>query len=92
MRVLPRGNWMDDSGEVVEPGVPRFLPQLKTTGRATRLDLANWMTSAENPLTARVWVNRVWMHHFGEPLVENPGDFGLQTPRPVQAELTQANV
>ena len=52
-----------------------------------RLDLANAIASPDNPLTARVWVNRVWMHHFGEPLVENPGDFGLRTPRPVHHEL-----
>jgi hypothetical protein len=52
-----------------------------------RLDLANAIASRDNPLTARVWVNRVWMHHFGEPLVENPSDFGLRTKRPVQHEL-----
>ena len=52
-----------------------------------RLNLAQAIASAKNPLTARVWVNRVWMHHFGEPLVENPSDFGLQTKRPVQLEL-----
>src|SRR5690606_31129907 len=45
MRVLPRGNWLDDSGEIVEPGVPEFLPGLNTEQRATRLDLARWMTS-----------------------------------------------
>ena len=74
--------------------VPRqFLRQLSpatrqpfTTGGG-RLDLAHAIASPENPLTARVWVNRVWMHHFGEPLVENPSDFGLQTPAPVQLEL-----
>ncbi|MDP6557981.1 MAG: PSD1 and planctomycete cytochrome C domain-containing protein [Pirellulaceae bacterium] len=52
-----------------------------------RIDLANAIVSSENPLTARVWVNRVWMHHFGEPLVENPSDFGLRTKRPVYHEL-----
>jgi hypothetical protein len=52
-----------------------------------RLDLANAITAADNPLTARVLVNRVWMHHFGEPLVETPNDFGLRTPRPIQADL-----
>lgn len=52
-----------------------------------RLELANQIASAENPLTARVWVNRIWMHHFGEPLVENPSDFGLRTSQPVQHEL-----
>ena len=52
-----------------------------------RIDLANAIVSTENPLTARVWVNRVWMHHFGEPLVENPDDFGLRTKRPVHHAL-----
>src|SRR5262249_22016018 len=52
-----------------------------------RLDLANAILAEDNPLTARVFVNRVWMHHFGEPLVETPNDFGLRTPRPLQADL-----
>jgi hypothetical protein len=51
------------------------------------LELAQAIASPQNPLTARVWVNRVWMHHFGQPLVESPSDFGLQTPRPLQHEL-----
>ncbi len=57
------------------------------TDGAGRLDLAAAIASPTNPLTARVWVNRVWMHHLGEPLVENPSDFGLQTKRPEQLEL-----
>jgi hypothetical protein len=52
-----------------------------------RLQLADAIVSPENPLTARVFVNRVWMHHFGVPLVATPGDFGVRTPRPVQAKL-----
>ena len=52
-----------------------------------RLNLANAIASPDNPLTARVWVNRVWMHHFGQPLVDSPGDFGLQTKRPEHHEL-----
>jgi hypothetical protein len=52
-----------------------------------RLDLAEAISAPDNPLTARVCVNRVWMHHFGEPLVETPNDFGLRTPRPTQADL-----
>lgn len=71
----------------------RFLGLLSPEERpefqqgAGRLELANAIASAGNPLTARVWANRVWMHHFGESLAENPGDFGLQTKRPVQHEL-----
>jgi hypothetical protein len=52
-----------------------------------RLELANAIASPKNPLTARVWGNRVWQHHFGEPLVANPSDFGLRTKRPVHHEL-----
>jgi hypothetical protein len=52
-----------------------------------RLELAQSIASKENPLTARVMVNRVWMQHFGKPLVSLPSDFGIQTPRPEQAEL-----
>lgn len=56
-----------------------------STGR--RLMLARWITSRENPLTARVAVNQVWMRHFGEPLVETVFDFGRQAKRPEHAEL-----
>ena len=52
-----------------------------------RLNLANAIASKQNPLTARVWANRVWMHHFGEPLVPDPSDFGLRTQAPVQQQL-----
>ena len=56
-----------------------------STGRRTAL--ARWITSRENPLTARVAVNHVWMRHFGEPLVASMFDFGLRTPRPANANL-----
>jgi len=56
-----------------------------STGR--RLALARWFVSKENPLTARVAVNHVWLRHFGEPLVESVFDFGLRAKRPIQAEL-----
>ena len=57
--LLPRANWMDDSAPIVEPAIPRFLGVLDTKGvRASRLDLANWLISRDNPLTARVIVNR----------------------------------
>lgn len=73
--------------------VPRkFLQLLDPSNRpfrhgSGRLELANAIASDLNPLTARVWVNRIWMHHFGEPLVSDPSDFGLQSNKPVQLEL-----
>ncbi len=79
MRVLPRGNWLDDSGEVVEPGVPASLPKLTPAGkRANRLDLAKWLVSPEHPLTARVFVNRLWKLVYGNGLVTSLEDFGSQ--------------
>ncbi len=56
-----------------------------STGR--RLALAKWIASAENPLTARVAVNHVWMRHFGTPLVESVFDFGLRAKQPLHSEL-----
>src|SRR5262249_50327893 len=74
-RILPRGNWMDDSGAVVQPAIPEFLGRLQTAGtRATRLDLANWLVSPTNPLTARAYVNRVWRQFFGVGLWTTLGD------------------
>lgn len=64
-----------------------YAPVYPTTSTGRRLSLARWMTSPENPLTARVAVNHVWMRHFGEPLVENVFDFGLRTERPLHADL-----
>ena len=88
MRVLPRGNWMNDSGEIVSPGVPHFMRQLEDQGaRATRLDLANWLTAADNPLTARVFVNRVWKMCFGIGLSKTLDDLGAQGEWPTHPEL-----
>lgn len=56
-----------------------------STGR--RLALARWITRADNPLTARVAVNHIWLRHFGAPLVENVFDFGVRTPQPALADL-----
>jgi len=60
-------------------------PDGNTTGRRTTL--ANWLTSPENPLTARVIVNRIWFHHFGQGLVDTPSDFGQMGQRPTHPEL-----
>lgn len=87
MRVLPRGNWMDMSGDVVAPGVPQFLPQIETAERASRLDLADWLVSEQNPLTARVFVNRLWKLYFGTGISRVLDDVGSQGEAPVHPEL-----
>ena len=91
MRVLPRGNWLDDSGPVVTSSIPKFLGTLDTgSKRATRLDLASWLTDAENGnglLTARVFANRFWYLLFGEGIARNLTDFGGQGEPPSHPEL-----
>lgn len=91
-RVLPRGNWQDESGPVVEPDVPAFLEgttlaRAAGSKRLTRLDLANWLVSPENPLTARVFVNRLWKQFFGVGLSNVMEDVGAQGEWPVHPEL-----
>ncbi|HXG60695.1 MAG TPA: PSD1 and planctomycete cytochrome C domain-containing protein [Planctomycetota bacterium] len=88
VRIRPRGNWMDDSGEIVLPATPKFLPPLGVEGRrATRLDLARWLVAPENPLTARVFVNRLWRLFFGMGLSRSLDDLGAQSEWPVHPEL-----
>ena len=87
-RILPRANWMDETHEIVEPAVPAFLAKLETDGRrATRLDLANWLVSQQNPLTARAFVNRLWREFFGTGLSKVLEDLGSQGEWPVNPEL-----
>jgi hypothetical protein len=87
-RILPRANWMDDSQPIVEPAIPRFLGELDTKGeRATRLDLANWLVSRNNPLTARAFVNRTWREFFGTGLSKTLDDLGSQGEWPIHPEL-----
>ena len=83
-------------GNPTAPGrkVPRrFIELLSEEGvkpfskGSGRLELANKIAAPANPLTARVIVNRAWMHHFGEPLVASPSDFGKRVNAPVHAEL-----
>ncbi len=80
IRVLPRGNWMDDSGEPLTPAFPAVLSSSSPASetRLTRLDLAKWIVSPENPLTARVFVNRMWKLVFGAGLSRKLDDLGAQ--------------
>ena len=88
VRVLPRGDWQNETGEIVEPGVPAFLPQPKVDGRKlTRLDLGQWLVAKENPLTARVFVNRLWKMYFGTGLSKVLDDVGSQGELPNNAAL-----
>lgn len=97
--ILQRGNYLAPGAEV-QPGLPAVLddpakpfafpdphahPEWHHTGR--RLTLANWLVSRENPLVARVFVNRVWQFHFGEGLVRTVDDFGRQGDKPTHPEL-----
>ena len=87
-RILPRGNWMDDSGPIVQPAIPEFLGRVDAShDRATRLDLANWLVSPQNPLTARVYVNRLWGEFFGIGLSKTVEDLGSQGEWPSHPEL-----
>ena len=90
IRVLARGNWQDESGELVQPNVPRFLPQIANSsgsGRLTRLDLAKWLVAPENPLTSRAVMNRLWKQFFGMGLSAVVDDLGGQGEWPVHPEL-----
>jgi hypothetical protein len=93
--VLKRGN-ASTPGEEVAPAFPEVLnppkvvlpppkPGQKTTGLRTQL--ANWLTSPQNPLVARVIVNRLWEHHFGRGIVRSPNDFGFGGDKPTHPEL-----
>lgn len=88
VRILPRGNWMDESGEVMQPGLPHYLPQPEIEGRPlNRLDLAQWLISRENPLTARTVMNRLWKQFFGTGLSKVLDDLGAQGEPPRHPEL-----
>lgn len=84
--VLTRGIY-SKQGEEVSANVPAKLPPLPTTAANNRLALARWIVSDENPLTARVTVNRIWQQFFGIGLVKTTEDFGVQGEIPLQQEL-----
>ena len=91
VRILPRGNWLDESGIIVQPAIPEFMGALDLgERRATRLDLAIWLTDPEQRgglLTARVFVNRVWYLLMGVGISNSLDDFGGQGEAPEHPEL-----
>jgi hypothetical protein len=91
VRILPRGNWQDQSGDVVVPSPPRFLlaggALAAGAPRQTRLDLANWLVSRGNPLTARAFMNRLWKQFFGTGISAIVDDIGTQGEYPSHPEL-----
>lgn len=89
-RVLIRGNPSRPGKQVPRQFLLVVAGQERSPfkdGNSGRLDLANSIISAENPLTRRVIANRIWMHHFGEPLVTTPSDFGIRSDPPTHPEL-----
>jgi hypothetical protein len=84
--VFERGNWLVH-GKEVKPGVPASVGELPKGTPANRLGLARWIASRDNPLTARVMVNRLWAHLFGLGIVETEEDFGSQGSEPTHREL-----
>jgi hypothetical protein len=97
-RILTRGDYRQP-GEIVQAGFPSALTgnsepaviesdrYLQFPTRGWRHTLAKWLTAPENPLTARVFVNRMWQHHFGYGIVRTPSDFGVNGDRPTHPEL-----
>jgi hypothetical protein len=88
VRLLPRGDWMNESGPVMQPALPGFLPGPKIEGRRpTRLDLAQWIIARDNPLTARVFVNRLWKQFLGIGISRTLDDLGSQGEWPTSPQL-----
>jgi cytochrome c553 len=89
-KLLIRGRY-DRPGEIVTRHFPRVLagdaPSAIPEKSSGRLQLAEWIASPENPLTARVMVNRIWQHHFGEGIVRTPNNFGKLGTPPTHPEL-----
>lgn len=81
-----KGDWREHGAEV-HPNTPAVLPPLPAGEKPTRLTLARWLVSPDNPLTARVAVNRIWQELFGRGIVHTSEDFGTQGDRPTHPEL-----
>jgi hypothetical protein len=84
--ILIRGSY-SNKGEKVGAAIPQALPPMSADWPTNRLGLARWIMSRENPLTARVTVNRIWAHLFGVGIVETTEDFGIKGSRPSNQEL-----
>ncbi len=85
--ILNRGNY-DSHGEIVGVGIPKAIMPFDTNKlEKNRLGLAKWMLNDKNPLTARVYVNRLWASFFGRGIVKTLGDFGMQGELPSHPEL-----
>ncbi len=95
LRLLFKGE-RHQPGEVIEPGflsavtaldAPLAPPPASATTTTRRLQFARWLTNPQHPLTARVFVNRVWLHHFGQGIVRTPDDFGFNGAKPTHPAL-----
>ncbi|HWB06441.1 MAG TPA: PSD1 and planctomycete cytochrome C domain-containing protein [Verrucomicrobiales bacterium] len=90
VRILPRGDWQNETGEVVLPSTPRYLGNIQESTKEKRLnrrDLAGWLISRQNPLTARVFVNRLWKLFYGAGIVKSLDDLGTQSELPEYQSL-----
>ncbi len=86
-RLFIRGNWIDKGERIEAPGTPEIFPDFEAEEKAPRLAMAKWLASPENPLTARVAVNRFWLELFGVGIVPTPEDFGSAGEKPTHPEL-----
>jgi hypothetical protein len=72
---------------IIDPNPPKIVPLSEGNSTGRRTALANWLASPQNPLTARVFVNRLWHYHFGQGIAPSPSDFGIMGGRPSNPEL-----
>jgi len=90
VRILPRGNFLIETGDLVQPALPAYLVTSSSNAREhplNRLDLANWLVARDNPLTARVVMNRLWKQFFGVGLSKVVDDLGAQGELPPNQAL-----
>ncbi|PHS10302.1 MAG: hypothetical protein COA78_11435 [Blastopirellula sp.] len=86
-QVLARGEYNLPTGDPLQPGILAAVGVFPEDAPRNRLGLAQWLTARENPLVARVMINRVWQRTFGHGLVRTPEDFGLQGQQPTNPKL-----